>query len=270
MKHVRMILGSLVALVLLAASAAPALAQQTSLNDIQKRGELWVGTAASMPPLNMTTKNGEVKGMEIDMARYMASAMGVKLKLKTMPFAELLPALQARKVDMILSGMTITPRRNLKVAFVGPYMISGKAFLTKEKTIAAVKKADQANRPNITLVALKGSTSQFFVEKIMPKTKLVTAKDYDEAVKMVLEDKVDALIADYPICVISVYRYPNKGLVSVITPLTYEPLGIALHPDDPHLINWTQNFLNALEGSGEMDALQARWFGRGSWLRELP
>ncbi|MFQ5993215.1 MAG: transporter substrate-binding domain-containing protein, partial [Nitrospiraceae bacterium] len=110
MKQVRMILGSFVALAVLAASATPALAQQTSLNDIQKRGELWVGTAASMPPLNMTTKNGEIKGMEIDMARYMASAMGVKLKVKAMPFAELLPALQARKVDMILSGMTITPR----------------------------------------------------------------------------------------------------------------------------------------------------------------
>ena len=48
-------------------------------------------------------------------------------------FGVLLPALQAGKVDMVLSGMTITPDRNLKVAFVGPYFISGKAILTKIK-----------------------------------------------------------------------------------------------------------------------------------------
>jgi polar amino acid transport system substrate-binding protein len=264
-----MIIGLFTVLAIVSASVLPASAGRW-IKDIQKRGELWVGTAGSMPPLNMTTKDGKVIGLEVDVARYMAGAMGVKLKLKTMPFSELLPALQDRKVDMILSGMTITPRRNLKVAFVGPYMISGKAFLTKEKAIAAAKEGAEINRPNVTLAALKGSTSQYFVERVIPKAKLVTTKDYDEAVKMVLDDKVDALVADFPICVISVFRFPGRGLVSVITPLTYEPLGIALHPDDTHLVNWVENFLNALEGSGEMDALKERWFGNASWLQRLP
>jgi polar amino acid transport system substrate-binding protein len=149
-------------------------------------------------------------------------------------------------------------------------MISGKAFLTKQETIAAAKEGAEINRPNVTLAALQGSTSQYFVERVIPKAKLVTTKNYDEAVKLVLEDKVDALVADYPISVISVFRFPGKGLVSVITPLTYEPLGVALHPDDPLLINWVENFLNALDGSGELDALKDRWFGKGDWLKKLP
>ena len=97
------------------------------LDRIQQRGELVVGTAGSMPPLNMTTKDGRVIGIEPDLARYMASSMGVKLRIETMHFHELLPALEAGKVDMVLSGMTITGRRNLKAAFVGPYFISGKS-----------------------------------------------------------------------------------------------------------------------------------------------
>ena len=120
------------------------------------------------------------------------------------------------------------------------------------------------------LTALRGSTSQYFVEQVLPKVQLVPAKDYDEAVKLVLEGKVNAMIADYPICLVSVYRYPNEGLLSVITPLTYEPLGIAVPSYDPHLVNWVENFLASLEETGGMDELKERWFEDVSWLNQLP
>ena len=243
---------------------------QTSIERIKARGELVLGTAGSMPPLNMTTKDGEVIGLEVDLAQLMADAMEVDLRLETMPFAELLPALQSGKVDMVMSGMTITPGRNLKVAFVGPYMTSGKAFLTKRKTIAEAKEASEVNSPDTILAALEGSTSQYFVEQAISKAQLITTKDYDEAVKMVIEDKVHALVADFPICAISVIRYPEEGLLMVPAPLTYEPIGIALSPGDVHLINWVENFFRALQGSGMVDRLNERWLQDGAWLKRLP
>jgi len=239
------------------------------LDRIQKRGELIVGTMGEMPPLNMTTKDGQIIGMEPDLAGLMAKAMNVKAKFVTKPFGELLPALQNGEFDMVLSGMTITPKRNLKVAFVGPYFISGKAFLTKIKTIARAKEATQINSPNTKIVALKGSTSQAFAEEVLDKTTLFTTGTYDEAVDMVLQDKVQAMIADYPICVVSVFRYPEAGLLSVITPLTYEPIGIAIPANDPLLMNWMQNTLNSIEDSGMLDELKLKWFARGSWMDKL-
>ena len=240
------------------------------LDGIVQKGELVVGTAASMPPLNMTTKKGEIIGFEIDLARMMASAMGVKLRVEPMEFSKLLPALENGKVDMVLSGMTITPARNLKVAFVGPYFISGKAFLTKIETIAKAKKAIEVNSPNVRLTALRDSTSQYFIEQYLTKVQFVPAKDYDEAVKLVIEGKVNAMLADYPICVVSLLRYPNEGLLTVITPLTYEPIGIAVPSYDPHLVNWIENFLDILEETGAMEELKARWFGTALWLNRLP
>jgi len=241
----------------------------THTNSILQRGELVVGMAGDMPPFNMTTKEGRVIGFEPDLAKIMADTMGVKLKIMTMPFSELLPAVEGRRLDMAISSITMTPERNLRVAFVGPYFASGKAFLTKKRTIAAAQEGADVNHPNITLTALKGSTSQEFVEAFISRAKLVPAKTYDEAVAMVLQDKVDAMVADYAICVVSVFRYPDKGLVSIITPLTYEPIGVALSPDDPLLLNWVENFLNTLEASGEMKELKMRWFGTGSWLYQL-
>ena len=240
------------------------------LDRILDKGELVVGTAGSMPPLNMTTKDGEIIGLEPDIAQLIASAMGVKLRFEIMPFSELLQSLEEGKIDMILSGMTITSKRNLKVAFVGPYFKSGKAFLTKMKTIAESDDTKEINRPDLKLVALKGSTSQLFIQTVFFNATLVTARDYDEAVDMLIRDEVHALVADYPICVISVVRYPEEGLMSIITPLTYEPLGIAIPLNDPHLVNWTENFLKSLEGSGALKELKKRWFENPSWLNKLP
>jgi polar amino acid transport system substrate-binding protein len=240
----------------------------TALDQIVQKKTLVVGTSGKMPPLNMINKQGKVFGYEADMAQMMADAMGVSLSFATMPFADLLPALEAGKIDIILSGMTITPQRNLKVAFIGPYFQSGKAFLTKVARIATAKNPKEINDPKTTIVALKGSTSQAFVEQAMPKAKLITAQDYDEAVNLVLQDKADAMVADYPICVISVFRYPDQGLLSVITPFTYEPIGIAM-PQDPALMNWMQNFLSILEGTGRLDDLETRWFENASWLNEM-
>ena len=96
------------------------------------------------------------------------------------------------------------------------------------------------------------------------------AKNDWKAVKMVLDDRVDAMIADYPICLVSVFRYPEAGLVSVITPITYEPLGIAVKADDAHMINWLENYLRIAKDGGQLDLLKARWFRDKSWLDRLP
>lgn len=86
------------------------------LDRIMQRGEIVVGTAGSMPPLNMTTRDGEVIGLEPDMAQAIANAMGVKLTLETMPFSELLPSLEGSTsqlfVETVLFNTTLVPVRN--------------------------------------------------------------------------------------------------------------------------------------------------------------
>jgi polar amino acid transport system substrate-binding protein len=240
------------------------------LDRILTKKELVVGTAASMPPFNMTTKDGEIVGLEIDLANIIADAMNVKLRLKTVRFNDLITALESGQVDMILSSMTITPGRNLKVAFVGPYYVSGKSILTKQANIESMNEVSKINNPDKTLVALKGSTSQMFVEKVFPKAKLVLVEDYDRAVAVLREDKVQAMVADMPICQLTAFRYADAGLTSLKNPLSWEPLGIAISPNDLLLLNWLQNFLNTIEKDGSLGKIGDRWFKDNSWISRLP
>ena len=237
---------------------------------ILERGELNVGMAGDMPPLNMTNKDGKVIGMEPDLAKSMASAMGVKLTIKTMNFPDLLPALAKGEVDMVMSGMTITPKRNLKTAFVGPYYESGKSLLTKTDTFADIEDAEVLNSPDTTLAALENSTSQEWVEKILPKAKLIKAKNYEQAVDLILKGQADALIADFPICLVTVFRYPEENLMALGTPLSYEPIGVAVSGNDHLMINWLENYLKIAKAAGYLDKLEEKWFQDDFWLDELP
>jgi polar amino acid transport system substrate-binding protein len=251
------------------AGAADAAKTAPVLDRIVGKKELVVGTAASMPPLNMTMKDGQIAGMEIDIARLIAAALDVKLTLKQIPFNDLLPALQAGQVDMILSGMTITPARNLKVAFVGPYIISGKSILAKMATLESLSDPSKINNPDKVLVALKGSTSQIFAEKVFPKAKLILTDDYDQAIAMVREDKAQAMVADMQTCQLAVFRFPEAELRTLKNPMSYEPLGIAIPPNDFLLINWLQNFLHYLEKDGTLGMIVDKWFKDGSWVKAL-
>lgn len=235
------------------------------LQTILKKGELVVGMTGKQPPLNMKDKEGRVIGLEPELARRMAEAMGVTLNIRQMDFFELFPALESGGIDMVLSGMTITPQRNLKMAFVGPYFVTGKSFLTKADHIVKCQDLCELDSPQITLTALKGSTSHLFAEKMIPKARLIPARDYDEGIRLVIEEKADALIADQLACLWAVIRYPRQGLITSLKTFSYEPLGIALPGTDPLLINWVDNFLKTIQGSGELKKLADHWIKNEIW-----
>jgi len=243
---------------------------EDTLARIVERGELRVGTSGTQPPFSVKSKDGTLIGFEIDVAAMIARAMDVELKLVQKPFGQLLDALEADEVDLVMSGMTMTPQRNLRVAFVGPYLVSGKSILTKDATIARIDDASELDASKLTVVALEGSTSQRFVERQLSEAKLVTVADYDSGVAKILDDSADLMVADYPICVLSVLRHADEGLVTLAEPMTIEPIGIAVHPDDSLLLNMLENYLGALEAIGVLAELETKWFDDPAWLILLP
>jgi polar amino acid transport system substrate-binding protein len=264
------VLVSLVALLCNACASMGLGSRSPALDRIQKSGQLRIGMTGDYPPLNMIDRTDQNIGLEPDLARALAITLGVELVIVNKPFAELIPALENGEVDAVMSGMTMTPQRNMSVAFAGPYFVSGKAVLTRSETLARATQPGILDESSVKLVTLEGTTSQGFVENAMPKSTLVTAPTYEKAVAMVIGGEVDALVADYPICVVSVLRNPGAGLQSVISPFTFEPIGIALPADDMLFVNLVQNYLKSLEGTGLLDQVRLKWFADPSWLLELP
>lgn len=237
-------------------------ADGSALERIQKSGQLVLGTSGNMPSMTQLDAEGNLSGFDIDMAKFMAGAMGVDLVTKVMPFAELLPAIKDGKVDVVISNMTITPMRNLEVAFVGPYMTSGKCIVTKNEVLAQDEASDSMNIPETSLAVLKGSTSEDVARQLYAHAKVVTVDNLTAAADMVKNDEVSGMLSDYPICMATLQANPDAGFVTLFSLLTYEPIGIALPANDAQFINWTQNFLHRLEGTDTLTGLGERWLGQ--------
>jgi polar amino acid transport system substrate-binding protein len=249
-----------------AAGGAPAAA--TRLARIVETGTLRVGMTGEQPPLNMTAKSGELVGMEVAVARVLASSIGVQAELVRIPFPRLLDALEAGEVDLVMSGMTITAQRNLRVAFVGPYYVSGKSLLSKS-TPTLKAELSELNQPTVRLAALATSTSETWVKRALPQATLVPTPSLDEGIQLVITDQVDALVADQETCYFAMARHPDSGLGTRTQAFTFEPIGIALPPDDPQLTNLITNYLGALEQQGALRRVREYWFKDESWVRGL-
>jgi polar amino acid transport system substrate-binding protein len=231
---------------------------------------LKVGMSGNQPPMTMTNREGGLMGFDVDLARALAVAMKVKLEIKSMPFGELMTALEKNEIDMVLSNVSITPERTERVSFVGPYMMSGMSILTKNSVLGKISSTDEFNRKDLKLLALSNSTNANFVRTVAPEATLIEIASYDEGVTMVIEGKADAMVADMTQCILAVMRFPDAGLSTLEKPLTVEPVGIAVSKDDPQFFNLVDNYLRAYEKTGVLTQLRKKWFEDKSWVAALP
>jgi ABC-type amino acid transport substrate-binding protein len=239
------------------------------LSRIVATGEIRVGMSGEQPPLTMTARSGELFGLDVALSRVLARSMGVEVRYVQRPFGELLDALEAGEVDLVISGMTITPRRTARATFIGPYYTSGKSILTRSKQLAAVEVPEDLDTPDLRLVALAGSTSEEFVQGTLPRAALITTKGLDEAVQKVVSGEVDALVADRETCDFAVLRHPDAGLIASPAVFTVEPMGIAVSLDQPRLANLVETYLDALAESGALQKARTFWFKDPSWVQNL-
>jgi polar amino acid transport system substrate-binding protein len=249
-------------------SSAPAAGTDARLSQIHSSGVLRVAVSPDRPPLNLKNRSGEIVGFEIDIVSALATAMGLELKLVEVPFADLIESVANGRADLAISGLTMTPERNTRVAFAGPYFVSGMSVLARSTAITDVQDPKVLDLAERRYAALNGSTSAKFVHDELPHAQFVGVDDYETGVQMVIDGKVDALFADLLACDMAVWRHPDADLSSLDTPFTIEPLGIAVPPDAPLLLNIVQNYLATLDYTGLLASYRAKWLGDGDWLAD--
>jgi polar amino acid transport system substrate-binding protein len=196
--------------------------------------------------------------------------MGVDLQIVNLPFAELESALRKGRIDMIMSGMSITPERARTMTFVGPYMMSGKSLVTRAGLLEDADDTGDIDNPAVKIAVLGRSTSESFVREYAPKSQVVIVANYEEAVRKLIDGEVAAMVADMPACSFALLRHPDAGLIALEEPLRIEPIGIAVDARDAEFGNLLQNYVDTIEGSDLGASLAEKWFANDAWLSRLP
>ena len=245
------------------------LAKKSTLEKILQRGELRVGFESGYVPFIMTNKKGKFIGFEMDYARRLAKAMGVKFVPINTAWDGIIPALMTDKFDIIMGGMTITQERNLKINFVDPFIVIGQAILVNKKLEGTVKSFKDLNDPKYILTSRLGTTGEQAIKKYIPKATYKAFESEAEAGLEVINGKADALVYDLPF-IGFLYGSQGKGkTVFLREPFTFEPLAWAIKKGDPDFLNFLSNFLRQSRGDGFYDKVYDKWIIGSDWKKEL-
>lgn len=273
MKRGLMILGLAVAMVaavtMLGRAADIELAKKSTLEEILKRGELRVGFEAGYMPFEMTDKKGNFVGFDIDMAKEMAKAMGVKFVPVNTAWDGIIPSLITGKFDIIMSGMTVTQERNLKVNFADPYIIVGQTILLNKKHEGTVQSYKDLNDPKYIVTSKLGTTGEQAVKRLIPKCTYKSFETETEAALEVVNGKADAFVYDLPFCVVFLAQQGAGKLVFLDQPFTYEPLAWAINKGDPDFLNWLNNFLRQVKNDGRYEQIYNKWIKSTEWIQDV-
>jgi polar amino acid transport system substrate-binding protein len=240
------------------------IAKASTLEEIQKRGELLVGMEAGYQPFEMQDEKGNIVGFDVDMAYEMGKAIfgeggEKKVKLINTAWEGIIPALMTHKFDIIMSGMTVLQSRNLKVNFCTPYYYIGQVLLINKKDADTIKNYRDLNKKGAIVTSKLGVTGAFTAEKLMPNATLRLFKTEAEGALQVANGLADGFIYDEPQVRVFAAMYRDKT-VGLYEPLTYEPLAWAIRKGDADFLNWLNNFLAQVRGDGRWDQLKERWF----------
>lgn len=266
MKKITLLLAIVLAVVTFSSGSAFA---ADSLAEIQKRGVLRVGMEPGYMPFELTNKKGDIIGFDVDMAKRMAKAMGVKLELVSTAWDGIIPALLTDKFDIIMSGMTLTQERNLTVNFASPYILIGQSILLKKELADSVKSYKDLNDAKFTVASKLGTTGEQATKRMIGNAKYISYETEQEGVMELVNGKIDAFIYDLPFNAIAVGQKGAGKIVHLDEPFTKEPLAWAIKRGDVDFLNWLNNFMAQVKYDGVYDKIYAKWFQDSAWMKEI-
>ena len=256
---------ALVALSGVVATSLPAMADDL-IADIQKRGTLKVGMSTFVP-WAMRDKQGELIGFEIDVATKLASDMGVEVEFVPTAWSGIIPSLIAKKFDVIIGGMSITPQRNLTVNFTTPYAHSGQMMAANTKLASNFATMNDYNKPSVTIACRRGATPCKAAQKLFPKSTLRQFDDDAQAFQEVVNGNAHAMISSAPKPRFWSEAYPNEVFVAFDGEnLTRGNEGFALRKGDSDAMNFFSNWIVVNTSSGWLTERHDFWFkNRSGW-----
>jgi ABC-type amino acid transport substrate-binding protein len=218
---------------------------------------LRIGVTASFPPM-IYKEGGKLVGVEVDFARALGEELGRPVNLVEINWEEQIPALVEGRTDLIMSSMSITRPRQLRVAFSKPYLAVGQAVLVRRED-ANKYLLGIPSLPKGTIGVLKSTTGDFLLQQEFSRTKRKEFKSPLEAAKALEKKRIDMFICDLPIVWWLAGMNENAGLVSVPVLLSEEQLAWAVRKSEPELLVSVNGALEKFQKDGRATAIIRRW-----------
>ena len=220
-----------------------------------KDSVLYVGTSAEYPPYEYLDNNGNIVGFDIDYINEIAKIMNRKIEIKDMIFDALLPALESKKIDLVIAGMVATPQRRKLVDFSDPYY-AGKQAIVVRADDNSISNFNSLAGKNVA-VAL-GYIADSMVSEMEGINNIDRLNSSSACILAVKNGKADATVMGHVTAL--GYAKTNPDIKVIEVDMDTQELYIAFRKGDYDLVYEVNNAIKTIKENGTYDRLLNTYF----------
>lgn len=224
--------------------------------DILSKGVVRIVVFADVPPFGSTNVNRELEGFDIDMAKLVAQALGVKLELVQATAANRIPYLLTDKADLNIAAMSVTAERARQIMYSAPYADTSLAVYGPKSL--AVKSAADVTKLKTSVA--KGTTEDLVLSAANPNADMMRTEDNATAVQAYLSGQSQLLAANSVVVAELAKKNPTKEFDFKFA-LRRAPAHVTMRMGEHNLLRWVDTFIFQNTLNGELDKLHIKWLG---------
>lgn len=225
---------------------------------------LRVGFSANYPPICMSGDDGRPTGLEADFAAALADELGCPLEIVPLGFDQLFPALLEGRVDILMSGLTVTPARAYRVRFCKPYLSNPLVAATRSGWGASYASASHVLAASTSIGVLRHTYGETFVRRHSPRARIFPISNYDEVPRDLAANRYSIYVDDLAALLDLSAKHP--GVIEIIPfPLQQQDIAWAVHPDNAALLSAANATLDKWKANGNLKAMLDRWLPGRFW-----
>lgn len=219
--------------------------------------KILVGLDDSFPPMGFKSSSNELQGFDIDMAKEIEKKINKKFDFMPYNWDGIIPGLQSKKFDVVISAMSVTEERQKQINFTVPYIMEKQVIVTKGDSII---NSPEDLKGKVVGVQL-GSTSEHAMEPI--KNTFKEVKEYKnnmDAINDLGIGRIDAVVIDELVARYYLKEQGNKFKVAE-KELSKEPVAIGIRKEDSAMKDELDKAIQELKQDGTLAKISEKWFG---------
>ncbi|OPY76130.1 MAG: Glutamine-binding periplasmic protein precursor [Syntrophorhabdus sp. PtaU1.Bin153] len=223
-----------------------------------QRPVLRVGVTPNYPPM-IFKLNNKITGMEADFAFLLGDALGRDVAFVELPFTTLTNALMEGRIDIIMSGMTITQARQVRVSFTDSYLRIGQVAMMRVQDASKYNSLMRIRECDGPVGVVKGTTGEAYVRANFTKASpIITVEDVRDGARILNNRRVDLFVYDVP-AIVWLVSENETTLKGFWEPLNDEYLAWAVNRDDQTLLRAVNTALANWKRSGTVNEVVKKW-----------
>ena len=232
-----------------------------TVDRIQKRGVLLVGTTGDYRPLSFKEESGEYWGFGIDLAGALAARLGVEVEFVQTSWPTLTADVitDPQKFDLAIGGITITDDRKKVMLMSDGYLDNGKTILCRASDAEKFKSLEDLDRPEVRVMVNPGGTNEKFAQDYLMHSTIIVHPKNEEIPSLVADGEADVMVTEITEAPWYVRSDTRLAAPLLSNPFTHSEIGVLTRKGQDDLLEYVNSALEAMRQDSSLQTLREKY-----------